>query len=350
MLFAKIRFHRNCGLIIVTLSLFLEGNTSVAAETPNSLEAKVEAKEIILSPFKTESITTEGPIRGAVVTSSQNEPNVAKFADKPAIWMVGGESLWRWDLASNLLTRIALPRISVEKDSKKSFCCIGSDGVNVFVADQDNLYVLQLLNQKIFKISLPKEKFGEIRAFTGEGDDFWLVFSRGLARFDRYSKTLGTTFITKNSLKEIPYKSKHANVFMIKSHRTLSMLDLSTDKSRITQIFKTSIPILDLQNSGNGLILSTAHSVLRIDYSGNVLQSMPVENRRTLLAMDINPKSHSYLFSDGLLEVYNPINKKIQRYALSLNHPIDIKEIRLTGEFLVLINSSSIRAFSLPPS
>lgn len=317
--------------LLLALS-FLVPATALAKDAGDRLGT---VSEILMPPYQASALEHEMPVADV------------QYSGDKILLILGQESLFQWDIDGRKLKRLTLTK-EAEREQTGPLVRLGSDGVSLFAAADGALFQIQWHEGRVFRYQNAAAAGGHALAFAGEGDTFWWVHDQALFRFDRYGKTL-------TPQRRVPLLSNASHavldapaevLWFIKGKR-LFRLDLKRSDSQPAAVLQAKHALIDLQLVGHEVIAPTAHTVLRIDPSGKLKRSIPVEGSRQLLAMHVTPEAHAYLFNDQLLEVFLPKERSALRYRLPLEDGEKINKIELVGHRLALIVDGKPRLFTL---
>src|SRR5690606_5010760 len=153
----------------------------------------------------------------------------------------------------------------------------------------------------------------------GESDKVFWIHSRAIMHVDRYGRTLIPRYAN-TGLKagdKVVFDA-NANILWIARGGNIQRVGLGDETPEPKTVFDAKNPILGLQLAGTQIMAHTSRSVIRLGGDGSHLGSIPVTGSRSLASMEIRAEQHAYLFTDGLLEVFDMRTKQLRRYRLPL--------------------------------
>jgi len=344
---------------LLAASGFLVCFHSAAAEpVPQKRQSAIlPAAELTMTGYQTAQFELDLPIKTMAIDSS----GVA--------WLAGRTSVWRWDAAGNSLQRIGLMGAVGEAHAKKNnvdhgLQILGNDGVSLFAATGDRLFQIQGEPRRVllYAAELPT---GHRRSlgFVGQGDSFWWLTAGGVFRFDRYGKRLVRAPRALKLLESDAAALDPASMRLwVARGAKLVSLDMSSTDGKATEIVNTSSPILGVQFVNGELFAWTARAFMRFDATGRRKQTIPVEGNRALHSIVLSPSLHSFLFRDGLLEMFDLQRQTTSRYHLANVASVDsgstaarakaragLAGLAIGGEGLIgLVANGRPRLFRLP--
>lgn len=260
------------------------------------------------------------------------------------LWILGKTALWQWRPDERKLSRMTLHQ---PKSDGSTLARLATDGINLFASSRSTVYQVIPGDGRVFRY--PSASATGAPRFVGFGDDFWWLAGTRLFKLDRYGKTLASrgdaSWVAKAGASA--YFPETRNFYWTLGKKLVRAKLDGTAEPRA--VFSAKQPLLDVQAAADHLIAHTAHTVLRLEPDGTVLQAIPVEGRRKLVRMHISEERHAYLFDDQLLEVYDLKTKSASRYALPLDDGESITRLALSGTYAAIAFGDIVRLFRLGP-
>lgn len=263
-------------------------------------------------------------------------------------WLISKGSLWLWRLEAKGLTQINLDQ---GEPSHTPLQVLGSDGIGIFAASASSLFQIIWPDRRVFRYTLPKGLNESTLGFSGSGDDFRIVHTRGILRFDRYGKTIKLEHPFKVSLKDgkFKYHPLDKTLWRIQG-KVLEQAILVGENLDFKMLLKTHYPLVDLNDDGNGMAVHTPYALLRVNSAGKIIKSIPVEGRRSLLAMTITQKTHAFIFSDGVIEIYKSSNATLLSAKINLASEEKIKKIIVEDDLVGVLTDLGVHGFKIVPN
>jgi hypothetical protein len=320
------------------LAAILAAATPAAAQTdaaPDTGDAAAprSVSEQRLPEYQAEAMAEDLPARDVLLTPDGT------------VWAAGKRDLWQWAPATGKLKR--WPLHEKTKDPTR-LMRLGTDGTSVFAASWKTLYQLQLAQKRIFRFGLGGDGKMPTYGFAGTGEDFWLVHAAALVRFDRYGKRLDPRYPAPPiQPKDKPLLEPARKLLWLMRGSDLLKVDLDATPPTTKTVLHAKHKLLDVQRVRGGLVVHTAYTVLALDDSGKLTQSVPVEGRHRLRRMAVTDDEHAYLFDDRTLEILTPKDRKSYRYRLPLDDGQSVAKLALAGETLVALVDGRPRVFRL---
>ncbi len=120
---------------------------------------------------------------------------------------------------------------------------------------------------------------------------------------------------------------------------------ISAQKVQSTLIHKGTQPLRSLAVVNGEIWAANLNTIVRFGLDGKFIAAIPVEGARQLLKMDIHPQRHSYLFTDGLFEVFNLPTKEHSQYRLPIELRQRVTGMTLSGPVLGVMSKNEARFF-----
>ena len=311
---------------------------------------RLEAREWGLPSFQERELARDLPIQGMLQGPDQS------------VWLLGRSALWHWNLNTNGLQRILLlweDRILEPAKNPEQLVRLGTDGASIFVGSTRFVYQVGLedsdASAKVMRYKIPQGSKNLPVGFVGSGDRFFWITTGQAFVIDRYGKKLnpvpiGSGFLpTDGLLTDLSdggiLISRDKQIWKAPVTKGLKG-EVALGKALSVQ--KVSNPVLGMTGAADGYIAHTAFTVMRMDWTGKRMQTIPVENDRRLKKISMDEQRHSYLFEDGLVEVFDMNSQSARRFQIPA-------EVAASSTFLVMANESNmlvitegkIKAYSL---
>ncbi len=239
--------------------------------------------------------------------------------NQDTIFMITNSTLWRWNLTQNSLKKLALPHHDLRN--------IKSQNDMAYIV---SLHGLITLNWDTLQVSFKKlPTWKELKLFTIFEQSIYLVLDNLFIEKDLSAGDI--------KFRKIPYlnpkdfiSTDHDTFYFARNNQILSS-PLSNSMSAPKAIFRSKHDLRGVFSTKNNLLTFTDHTVLILDKKGKLLRSIPVEGEHALINLEIRDESHSYLFDDGLLNIFIPHEK--QSITTKLDTP-QIEIVKVTnGKF-----------------
>lgn len=286
--------------------------------------------EILLPGFQQSALAKDLPAGDLLFTT----PN--------SLMILGERSIWEWRLADRALRRLPLSDGDATGSHLVSF---GTSGVHLFAAAEDALFQVDWEQGRVFRYSNPLPPTHPL-GFAGKGDNFWLLQAGSLLKFDVTARSLVPRIKAPFLLThDKPLLDPETKILWILRGTTLFRVNLADPSGQFTAKLTARHRLLDLQTSASGLLMHTAHTVMRISNEGKLLRSIPVEGRRKLVKMTITNEAHAYLFDDHLLEIFRLRDQRTLRVRLPLEDTEPVTTLRISGALVALVADGRPRIF-----
>ncbi len=322
--------------------------------------------EVFLPRYQAEQLIADEPFADIAV---RNETTVGNQTDGE-VWLAGRTSLWRWNTGEQALRRYLLiddtvsPPVKNPGPSKKSSpskqpslarILVEVSG-GLLVASTEGLFEIDPSSGKILRYPLPEGVDGDTKGLSGIGDRVvWTTRSHWI-HLDRYGKRLQAVslppavkgadlvlwspmsrsiwFARGQSLANTKVVSSNSPERLRLAPKPASALNSSASTSDARQLWLAQSPLIGLAASGGSIFAWTGDEVSRFSdlEEFRPLEKIKVASSRKLSNFSGQLNTHSYLFTDGTLEVYDLFRK--QRFAYHLPLPVG-KDAGLVSRILL---------------
>lgn len=311
--------------------------------------------EVRLSPFKSQNILGNGKLPPFAFTqltgAKSRETNLVETETN--LWILSLDQLWQWNLEKNSLHKIFLSEVDRSFPDKSSLqadnSLIASSQNILYIYKSQTFFVYKILEKSLYKVSFPTTLYGTVKSLLPFGSDLRIITENGAYLYDHLKKMIlpqnrlnlsdfsGFGISTQESIL-YPYNNKVIAV-PINQKKTKD----SIDNKYI--FFKTTKQILGIEKFDDEIFIHTAYSIIRLNSTGKLIQAIPVEQQRLLHQISFDRSNHCYLFTDGLVEIYSTIRKRVTRYSI----PPPLKNTRSTflfaSPYLVSASGGMLRVF-----
>jgi hypothetical protein len=224
---------------------------------------------------------------------------------------------------------------------------VGSDGLSEFAASDTRLFQVNWSPRRILQYEIGD--LSKTLDFAGNGDNYWLIQTHRLVRFDRYTKSILARFAL-----QLPESSKVAfdankQRLWYGTKREIRYTDLADSEHSRQLSAKLKSDVLDLQLTSTELLALSATGILRLGLDGKPIQHIPVEGRRRLCGMAISGSNHAYLFDDQNLEIYNGRAKTSSVTRLPVTTTKNLAVVRIDQDHVALLVSGTPHVYRLSP-
>ncbi len=318
----------------MTLLLILSAFTNIAplfASNPDKSQP-LHFQEVLLTPAQTTQITKDAPFYD-VDTDSQSA------------FILGRTSIWRWNFAKQKLGFFKMPQSFNDLTRHKKFSKT-VDGFTVlgehilgFLTANDSKWskIDPLLPQNIRKILA----FDKSKIVIATDGIYNLNPSTGVEKLEGlkiFTEIQSASEIQNNEIVIVGRFHAQDKLF-------LSSVNLSSYKIKSVE-FKSQNPVIKIYNTPSQVFLVRANGIDILDKNLKPVKNIIVPESRSIIESSIDSTIQSYLFSDGLLEVFDNQNQK--KYFANLGGQIKNSELyKLTPTHLVVTFKKSVKIFKL---
>ena len=143
--------------------------------------------------------------------------------------------------------------------------------------------------------------------------DLWYYTTDSLYQLDlkknQLSKKYSLNLMSQDKVTFFP----NSEILWIARDTDLIQVNLATSTTQTSKVIhRASNKLKGLFKSKNTILANTDYTVLALSKRGRIQQIVPVEGKRKLALIHIDRVKHTYLFDDGLLDIYltGPKKKK----------------------------------------
>jgi len=248
------------------------------------------SKEIVLAGYHTEILSKDLPAAQIL------------FDPSGALWVAGKNCLWRWAHSEQRLHKICLP---AGAPAIRQFTFHAD---YLYAATDHNLYRVKPTSGELLKYQFPKTTNAQAQslALIAHSSGVWWLRQDGLLRVKADSKAKTSDFLALT----LPANAKawldadNRLLWMIRDDMLL-VRDLRLKAQKNKLVHKARHRLLAIHGAGDNVLVHTNHTTLRFDQSLKLVQAIPVEGGRKLVAVFAAKNRHAFLFDDRLLEQYD---------------------------------------------
>ena len=299
--------------------------------------AEVSLKEVMAPRFQSVKLVEDGPL------------SAVYFAKEGGLYAVGRKALWFFDDHKAKIKKI--PVSGIEK--KEHIVASAKSGSVVALATTSHLFIVDFARELLKQVPLPYDGEAKKAPFFShlgalKGGFIW-AHTTGIYHYDLETSSLTKTLESHPLAQDdrISFRLDGEAAWVLrKDFLLLVPLDGTQKASQILQ--KGFSPFLDVKVTHEGFLLLAKDSALRLDKSGALMGAVPVRPPRHLLAMAYEDDTHSYLLSDGKVEIYHLGDKKKVYGQLPLfEQPVSKALLYKKEDSLVTLLDGKMRVYSL---
>jgi hypothetical protein len=234
-----------------------------------------------------------------------------------SVWFGTAHHLWRWDISKNQLKR---SRVLHRSDSMRA---LGSDGLQIYAAGDKQ--VVEVNADFTLRSRYRPFAAGRTQGFIPITDQVIWLHSTGEMALDRYDKAplrVKTGIKSGESIVKSAFDPASGLVWLL-TEKTLYRT--SKTFSQIEVLDNHQGRVQDFGHGGDHIYLVYKDRVaVHSKSSHELIQSIPAFEGRTILAAHFSKEAHTYLLSNGLVEVFDQKEKKAFRYLLLVDQLKDV--------------------------
>lgn len=293
--------------------------------------AKVrDIREIKLGPKQTEAITKDAPVK-----------NISLSSDGKRAAILGQQFVWFWDFDKKILSKLTSFSTS---DQMSHILFLDTNAVAVSGPRQ--LQIVDTETQTASIIWQAEQTQGTTINLERSGNSLVLLHTEGVFKYDlaeaKREKIFGAGLFKKDDKAVIG--DNESELWIIRDFRLLRK-SIQDQKVRSILIHKGTQPLRSLAFVDGEVWVANLNTVVRFNVDGKFLSAIPVESNRKLLRMDIQPQRHSYLFTDGLIEIFELSTKEHVQYRLPQELRTAVQDISVSGPVLGVTSKQEPRFF-----
>lgn len=285
-------------LVLAWLAMFV--SSVLYAET----ESLKFTRELGLTGYQEDLLGRDAPLT-----------DIALSSDARVVYVLGQTHVWLWRPEARSLHRVKIPR------TQKDGACSDLETVGTkqtVLACDGALYLVELEPLRLLRLRPPSA--GESHGYGIAKDAFYWLHDSGIFATTpaepNLKREFGGGLFQRGDLAR--YAPSSRTVWIARGPLLLKK-SIQGDKVKSEPIHKAAEDFVGLTLQGEEAWAHTRTTVLRFDGEGRLLSVVPVEGRRLLADARFTPSQHVYLFEDGLLEVYDLVDKKRRGYRLEKN-------------------------------
>lgn len=292
------------------------------------------AHEIVMPQFKMESIEKDLPFKD--IQSSQ---------DDKLVWLLGKSSLWQWDLATSKLQRIRLNQAAQTLSSLAHIVPITSN--RLLVIGAQNIYDVLLNPMHVDRFNT--QSSADIIGYGVAFPKFWWLTPQQINVVDLSQKTM-KQFTGPETLKEARFAWINPTTWQLWTINENTLLLQNFKKDRWNDpivVQQSKNPIINLHHQKDEIFIHTDRNVMVFKGLGGGKTVVPVSPTLKLKSMDIGADFHSYLFSKGLVEIYDLKSQTKKTFKIDLGEDEQIQVFHINGPLMGLIVDDHPRLYWL---
>ena len=236
------------------------------------------------------------------------------------VWFVGNQYLWKWSVESSELQRVHFGSKKIENLTLTIDYLWGLRSNRLIRIDKGTLKTR----------SFDFDRFGGIKAISTSGPDLLLGTESGIYTLNTKS----------NSLKKASEISARkgdqisSNLEIWRNHNGLiKQSNVASQKKLLTCRKDNGIKVLD-----KFTFYRCGEKIYRLKNTGKLLQVVHNQSISKINNWSIGEKLHSYLFQNGILEVYSLPTQSLSSYQIDMTH--QVKTFEVTDNLLVGLTGS----------
>ena len=259
-----------------------------------NLAARDLLTKIDLSPFKNAAMQNDFPIK-----------DIRLADDGSLVWILGQDFLWQWKLDGDQLAKIKIAEpqgIPCADDQEK----ILFDGHQLSVDGGCYLTLVDLAGKRKLTYRHPYYRSGRTLELYRTGDELVWIHSDGAINIELKSNKITPIWrgLNLHYRDVVSVDASKKNLWIARKSQLFRQSIERLDRD-LELVYTNKSPIHQVTSKNNEIYAASSDTVLRFKASGELIQSIPVQQGRTISAVGINQTQDVYLFGDGLVEIYD---------------------------------------------
>lgn len=282
------------------------------------------------------------------LNQSKSLENDAPFSDvalddQHAAWICGRTAIWRWSMEQKTLVKLPLVDNQNDKLSK-----LITNGSGLYAASDKSIFQIRLNPRKIVRFDHPGEGQGQTLDLYQNNESLWWIHQNGIVQIKSGQEKKPTTFFAPElkDAEHAVFDAANLVLWVAKGGR-LGVIDFRHSTPKFTVVHQAKDGFIGLEQAKGDVFAHTNYTVLRFDAVHRTLsQIIPVEDKKKLLAMDIDGNSHAYLFNDALYEYFDLQTKKHFQTKLPLPAKARIEKLTHDGIHTVVLLEDRVAGYT----
>lgn len=296
----------------------------------SSLASTRDIREIKLGPKQTEALSKDMPIK-----------NFSLFSDGKKAAILGQKFVWLWNFEKKILSKLS----SFSPSEQMSHILL-LDQDAVAVSGPRHLQIIDASTETAHVIWEAEQPHGVTINLERSGNSLVLLHTEGIFTYDLSTTKREKIFgggLFQNDDKAIIGENE-SDLWIIRDFRLLRKT-IHAQKVQSTLVHKGTQPLRSLASSDGEVWVANLNTVVRFNMEGKFVAAIPVEGNSQLVRMDIQPQRHSYLFADGLFEIFDLPTKEHSQYRLPRELRTSVHEMALSGPILGVMSKQEPHFF-----
>lgn len=287
-------------------------------------------REIKLGPKQSEALSKDAPIKNFSLSSD---------GKKGAI--LGQKFVWLWNFERKILSKLSG---FSSADRMSHILLLDHDAVAV--SGPRRLQIIDAATETANLIWEAEQTDGTTINLERNGNSLVLLHTEGVFNYDlsttKREKIFGSGLFQNDDQAIIG--ENESDLWIIRDFRLLRKT-IQAQKVQSTLIHKGTQPLRSLAFSDGEIWVANLNTVIRFNMEGKFVAAIPVESNRQLVRMDIQPQRHSYLFADGLFEVFELATKEHSQYRLPSELRTSVRDMTVSGPILGVMSKQEPHFF-----
>ncbi len=258
--------------------------------------------EQILPPQAVETLQKEAPLQ-----------NLA-WENESTLWMLSKSTLWRWQTQKKSLQKIYLGTKEGNLDNLLLF------GDTYFITTSRSLFIVHAAPLQVKKVKIDKTATS---SFSQYPEMAFLLTQKAIYQInvnpDQVKLLHKITFATENPI----YEPDTQALFFTEGDK-VCRFDFPSGRKKILRTFSSMGDVQKLQLQNKQLVAQVDQVFYHLTLEGDVLQTIPVFGDKKIVAQNLQPKAHTFLFTDHVVEkiTFDPLTQHYYQMPAISEGPI----------------------------
>ena len=248
--------------------------------------------------------------------------------------------MWRWHTQKKSLQKIHLGTQTGPLESLLLF------GDSYFIATSNALFIVHASPLQVKKVNIQRTTSATFFTYP---DTSFLVTQKAVYQIrvnpDQIRLLHKISFPMENPI----YDPQTQALFFTKGNQ-VCRFDFPSNRKQTLQVFPSMGSIRSLQWQNQKLVVQIDQLFYNLTAQGEILQTIPVFGDKRILAQQTQPETHTFLFTDHVLEKirFTPFERSY--YQLPLVTKGQITRFISQDSWIALLQDGMPRIFRLPPT
>ncbi len=245
------------------------------------------------------------------------------------VWFIGKHSLWKWSPSQRTLQQIQLPH-----SGPLRHLLLRSE--RIFVSDDKQVFQIE---KKPFKvISYPTYEASQSLSLLGEQSPIFWIKSDGIYGVDPEKHSLEKFFDHHLNATEDDHYLYLPSMKTLWMTRNEELVFISYgDNGKPKKYGKIEKNIQDIQPVHDEVFARSSNAIFRFNKRGGLIQTVPVNFQRRIVASSFQDYAHAFLFQDRLFEIHLPKDHSVHYFQLDVGYARKVSSLSFSNALISLV-------------